>query len=192
MKKLLAIYGSPRKKGNSETLLDFFLEKVDTSYAAVERLYLREMRFSYCTECGGCRKTGRCTLQDDMQPVYEKLLSYERVVLSLPVFFLGPPALAKAFIDRGQALWVKKYVLGEKAGQPHSVRKGFLLSVSGFKGNEKIFSCNISIVKAFFAACGIRYTGEYLLDGVDRFGAAEHRLPKAEGRIREILNEFMT
>jgi len=189
MKKLLAIYGSPRKKGNSETLLDFFLEKIDASIAAVERLYLRDMQLSYCTECGGCEKTGRCILQDDMQPVYEKLLSFDRVVFALPVFFLGPPALAKAFIDRGQALWVKKYVLGEKPGQQNSVRRGFLLSVSGFKGNEKIFSCNISIVKAFFTACGIKYAGEYLLKGVDHFG--DIRRPMIEGAVQEILEEFM-
>jgi len=189
MKKLLAIYGSPRKKGNSDALLDFFLEKIDASTTAVERLYLRDMRFSYCTECGGCDKTGRCVLQDDMQPVYEKLLSCERIVFALPVFFLGPPALAKVFIDRGQALWVKKYILGEKQEKSGCVRRGFLLSVSAFKGNEKIFACNISIVRAFFAVCGVKYAGEYLLDGVDRFG--DIRQPMIEGRMQEILEEFM-
>ncbi len=190
MRRLLAIYGSPRKTGNSERLLDFFLEKIDITIWEVERLYLREMNFSYCTECGGCEKTGRCILQDDMQPVYEKLLSYERVVLSLPVFFLGPPSLAKAFIDRGQALWVKKYMLGEKQGQPGPARKGFLLSVCGFKGSEKIFSCNISIVKAFFAACGLKYAGEYLVDGVDHRGDVERRFPVVEKRLLELLSNF--
>jgi len=190
MRRLLAIYGSPRKNGNSERLLDFFLGRIDTSSWEVERLYLREMNFSYCTECGGCEKTGRCILQDDMQPVYEKLLSYERVLIVLPVFFLGPPSLAKAFIDRGQALWVKKYILGEKPGQTGPARKGFLLSVCGFKGSEKIFSCNISIVKAFFAACGIQYAGEYLINGVDHRGDVERRFPEAESSIREIIDEF--
>jgi multimeric flavodoxin WrbA len=122
-----------------------------------------------------------------MQPVYDKLLSCERVLFALPLFFLGPPALAKSFIDRGQALWVKKYVLGDRQKGP--VRKGFLFSVCGFKG-EGLFACNISIVRAFFSACGIRYTGQLLVSGVDRSGEIVDRLPAIEEKIRELLEEF--
>lgn len=189
MGKVLAVYGSPRRSGNSEILLDHFLKRIDTSSWDIEHLYLRDMNFSYCTECGGCEKTGRCVLADDMELVYDKLLSYQRVLFALPLFFLGPPALAKAFIDRGQALWVRKYVLGHDPGRGHK-RKGFIFSVCGFKGGDKLFSCNVSIVRAFFAACGIQLSGQLLISGVDHAGDIFQRLPSVDEKIRDLYDDF--
>ncbi len=110
---LLAVYGSPRKGGNTSLLLDYFLEEV-TGYS-IERVHLRDLTLSPCAECGRCRETGVCVIQDDMRGYYDKLLTCDRMVIALPVFFLGPPAVAKAFIDRAQSLWIRKYDLGIKA-----------------------------------------------------------------------------
>ena len=175
MKKLLAVYGSPRKGGNSSVLLDYFLEGTKASIYPVERVYLRDINFSFCVECRRCEKTGICSLDDDLTPIYEKIRHYERIVISCPVFFLGPPALTKAFIDRLQVFWVRKYVLGINPVPEGVQKKGFLLSVCGFKGHEKMFSCNRSIVKAVYTACGYSYTGELFYPGIDRFGDMKKR-----------------
>ena len=204
---LLAVYGSPRKGGNTSILLDYFLEGVAAGIRAcgepsgagwnIERVYLRDLALSPCTECGRCRETGVCVIQDDMSGYYDKLLSFERIVMAFPVFFLGPPAIAKAFIDRAQSLWIRKYVLGIKPEGPKSrrgqvgtvERKGFLISVGGFKGSGKIFDCNRSIVKAFFLSCGVKYAGELLFPGVDRFGDIES-VEGAAGMAREAGTHF--
>ena len=97
--------------------------------------------------------------------------------MALPVFFLGPPAIAKAFIDRAQSLWVRKYALGikpERSTDGGAKRKGYLLSAGGFKGSGRIFDCNRSIVKAFFMSCGFKYGGELLVPGVDGFGEVKN------------------
>lgn len=171
--RLLAIYGSPRKGGNTDILLDHFLEGVSSSNYVIERVYLRDLHFSPCTECDGCVETGKCIMHDDMDDLYAKLLEDERVVFAFPVFFLGPPAIAKAFIDRAQALWVRRFVIGVDIEKRERYRKGFFLSLAGFRGSVRIFSCSISIVRSFYAACGIRYTGELTLNGVDRKGDIE-------------------
>jgi multimeric flavodoxin WrbA len=103
---------------------------------------------------------------------YEKLLHYKRIVMAFPVFFLGPPAIVKAFIDRVQPLWVRKHVLGavqsqKKLKENGDKREGFLLSVGGYEKSEKVFSCNIAITKAFYSACGLRYSGALLCNSVD-------------------------
>ena len=175
MQNLLAVYGSPRRGGNSSVLLDYFLQGTGSTAGNIERVYLRELKFSPCTECGRCEKTGTCVIQDDMIPLYDKLLNYERLVISCPVFFLGPPAIAKAFMDRVQSLWNRKYILGVDPNPRGVEKKGFLLSVGGFKGSEKIFSCNRSIVRAIFTTCGFRYAGELLFSGIDHFGDIERR-----------------
>jgi multimeric flavodoxin WrbA len=172
MESMLAIYGSPRKGGNSDTLMDYFLKGTEGSHYYAERAYLRDLNILPCTGCRSCHKTGNCILVDDMVGFYEKLLHYKRIVMAFPVFFLGPPAIVKAFIDRVQPLWVRKQVLGavqfqKKQKENGEKREGFLLSVGGYEKSEKIFSCNIAITKAFYSACGFRYSGALLYNGVD-------------------------
>jgi len=45
-------------------------------------------------------------------------------------------------------------------------------------------------VKAFFAACGLKYAGEHLVDGVDHRGDMERRFPVVEKRLLELLSYF--
>ena len=165
--RILAIHGSPRKGGNSDGLLDCFLSGASDSCDAIERVSLRELKYSPCTECDGCKKTGQCVVNDMLGPLFEKLLTHERVVFSYPLFFLGPPAITKAFIDRGQFLWVRKYILGIDPVIPDIERKAFLLSVGGFRGGEKVFRCNRSILKSFLPVCGLTYAGDLFQGGME-------------------------
>jgi multimeric flavodoxin WrbA len=192
--RLIAVYGSPRKRGNTELLLDCFLDGASVSDCQVERVYLRELGFKPCTECGGCEKTGRCVLDDGIKEVYEKLLECEKAVFSYPVFFLGPPAITKAFIDRGQAFWQRKYVLGidpPKTDSRGRTREAFLLSIGGFEGSEKIFRCNVSILRSLLLVCGLRYTGDLFAMGIDRRGEFEKREGLCE-QAREAGRSFVS
>ena len=184
--RVLAVYGSPRAGGNTDTLLDYFLEGCSQAACTVEKAVLRGLDILSCSSCNRCARTGRCVVDDDMIPFYDRLVEYERIVFAFPVFFMGPPAVAKAFIDRGQALWVRRFVL--KANSVSDGRKGFLLSTGGFRSpdhhaGERIFSCNISIIKAFLSACGVRYSGELLYPGIE--GADDVR--NNPGIIREAI-----
>ena len=165
--RILAIHGSPRKGGNTDALLDCFLTGASGSCKTIEKYSLRELEYSPCTECDGCKKTGQCVFNDMLNPLFEKLLTYERVVFSYPLFFLGPPAITKAFIDRGQFLWVRKYVLGHDPVKPGRERKAYLLSAGGFKGGEKVFRCNRSILKSFLPVCGLTYSGDLVQGGME-------------------------
>jgi len=181
--RVLAIYGSPRQGGSTDTLLDYFLHSAahgpdergpdEHRSCDIERIVLRELDILPCTACDGCRKSGRCVIRDDMTGLYEKLTTYDRIVCAFPVFFMGPPAIAKAFIDRAQALWIRRFAHGEKdRSVSGSERKGFLLSACGYKtddreGEKRLFSCSETIVRAFFSACGVRYAGSLLFSGIE-------------------------
>ena len=65
--KALGIYGSPRKKGNTDQLLDSALEGANASGAEILRVYVRDLNISGCLECGGCDETGVCVVKDDME-----------------------------------------------------------------------------------------------------------------------------
>jgi multimeric flavodoxin WrbA len=131
MTKVIALAGSPRKGGNTDTLLDAFIAGAKQAGAQVELFQVRELNISPCTHCGSCEKAGVCIFKDDHPPLAEMIQSSDIFVFSAPVFFCGYPAISKAFIDRFQAYWVRRYELGTLT-QPGP--KGFLLSVGGTRG----------------------------------------------------------
>src|SRR3989339_1579099 len=103
--KVLALSGSPRKKGNTETLLRAVLKGVTAAGGEVQLIRLYDLRIQPCIACGGCDKTGECVLEDDMQELYPKILAVPRGILASPIYFYGITAQAKGFVDRCQALW---------------------------------------------------------------------------------------
>ena len=168
--KVLGLFGSPRKGGNTEILLEEALKGAEREGAEIERLYLSDLKITPCTECHGCDETGDCVILDEMQKIYPKLLEADIIILASPVFFYGVTAWAKGLIDRSQALWAKKYLVNDPSlGKRGKRRKGFFISVGATKG-QKVFDGAILTVKYFFDALNTEYTGELLYRGVDGKG----------------------
>jgi len=166
--KVLGIWGSPRKGGNSELLLDAFLNGAAQGGAEVEKVALRELKISPCLEIYHCFKDGTCPIKDDMRDLYDKLLSAQVVALASPVFFYGLSAQAKTMIDRTQALWSRRYVL--KQDFPGGNRQGVLLCTGATKGRLVFVGCRLT-AKYFFDAINVSYAAEILVRGVDEKGA---------------------
>jgi multimeric flavodoxin WrbA len=168
--KVLGIYGSPRRGGNTEILLEESLKGAEKEGAKVERLYLSDFAITPCKECHGCDTIGKCILLDDMEKIYPKLLEADVLILASPIFFYGVTAWAKALIDRSQALWAKKYLLKDPSlGEEGKKRKGFFISVGATKG-QKVFEGAVLTVKYFFDVLNADDMGELLFRGVEAKG----------------------
>ncbi len=169
---ITAIYGSPRKDGNTDLLLKSFLKGIEENgrQQALE-IYLRDLDFGPCIECGGCDKTGRCVLKDDMSTVYTQLLKSDIVVLAAPVFFYSLNAQAKAMIDRCQCLWVAKYVLGMNTGSERVGKgRGVYLGTSGSKG-RKNFDGIFLTLRYFFDVIDVDFSHHLTYRQIDSKGA---------------------
>ena len=172
--KVLGISGSPRKGGNSEILLDKALEGARSRGVNTEKIVLNELKFASCQECGGCDKTGRCVIDDDMCTIYKKLEEAETIILASPIFFGSLPAQVKAMIDRYQCRWIAKYVLGQKdvnrrtpRGCTSGSKRGCLILVSG-SNRDRFFKNAESIVKNFFAVLGVEFKESLYYPNVDK------------------------
>ena len=180
---VLAFLGSPRKKGNSEVLTQELLEGVRQAGGSPEIIRLCDLKISPCISCGGCDETGRCVVEDDMIPLYEKIISIDKIIISSPIFFYGVTAQTKAFIDRTQALWNRKRLLqkkGEWVDNPE--RKGFFISVAATRG-ARIFEGAILTMKYGYDAMGMQYGGDFLVTGPDKRGdMAKYEKKLAEAR----------
>jgi multimeric flavodoxin WrbA len=180
--KILGILGSPRRGGNSEILLKAFLQGAAAGGAEVEEVDLRDLKISPCLEIYHCFKDGTCPIKDDMRELYDKLLAADVVALASPVFFYGVSAQTKAFIDRTQALWARRYML--KQDFPGGQRQGVLLAVGATKGRLLFVGVRLT-AKYFFDAINVRYAAEVLVRGADEKGAIEAQAEALE-RARDL------
>lgn len=184
--EVLCVYGSPRAGGNTDALMDEFAAGVEGAGGVAKRVYLRDLEISQCRELYRCRRfSGECAIKDAMTPLYEDLRRANLMALSTPVMFYGVSALAKAFIDRAQALWCVKYLLKEEVGKGRTGRLlGVLLSVGGSKG-EKLFDGVRMTFRYFMDALDGEPWRELLMRGVDVRGDAKKH-PEELLRAREL------
>jgi multimeric flavodoxin WrbA len=157
--KALGIYGSPRKGGNTDQLLDKALEGAQSAGAEISRVYARDLNMSGCIECGGCDETGKCVVEDDMQSVYPLLDEADVIFLASPIFFYGVTAQAKAFVDRSQANWAKRMLAQTPSERKsHDSGRGYLIAVGATRG-ENLFEGAILTAKYFYDALDMSYEG---------------------------------
>ena len=189
MKNILAIYGSPRREGNTKILLDHAVQGALNAGALVEKIVLRDLKMSPCLEIYGCKKNGRCVIRDDFEGVYDQLLACQGVILASPVFFGGVTAQVKILMDRCQSLWVKKYWIDKvRYGEWEPKRKGVFISVGATKG-KNLFDGALCSVKYFFDVLDMELWKTLLYRGLDSEGVVskhEEYLAEAYGAGRDL------
>ncbi|MBQ4414770.1 MAG: flavodoxin family protein [Methanomicrobium sp.] len=175
--KILCISSSPRRHGNSETLLDWFIDAVSKHESAeCGKVVLSDYDIKPCRGCNACEKTGKCLIKDDTAGIIERVLAADVVVFAAPIYCVGVCAQAKAFIDRIQVLRSRKDVLNQETveAERKGKRIGVFISTAG-QPDEGMFKPAVAVMKCFFHHCGIGNKNiEYLLvGGADGKGAVK-------------------
>lgn len=99
--RILCVYGSPRKKGNSAALADRFCDTAEELGSPVTRVHLNELDYKGCQACFSCKKSAElCVVQDDLQPVLAEMREADCLVMATPVYYGDVSAQLKGFIDR--------------------------------------------------------------------------------------------
>jgi multimeric flavodoxin WrbA len=101
--KVLGIIGSPRRGGNTEILVDEVLRGAEEAGAQTDKVILNELDIAPCQACDTCLESGECVQQDDMAALLAQMQGSEVWVLGTPVYWWGPTAQFKAFLDRWYA-----------------------------------------------------------------------------------------
>ena len=97
---ILGIVGSPRIGGNTDILVDEVLAGAEEAGAQVEKVNLNQLDIKPCQACDSCYKTGHCVQNDDMLNLFEKMEHSKVWVLGTPIYWWGPTAQFKTFLDR--------------------------------------------------------------------------------------------
>jgi multimeric flavodoxin WrbA len=102
--RIIALQGSPRRSGNTNTVLEMVMEAARTGGARTETVQLARLKnITGCLECFACQKKPNqpgCAVKDDIQAVIGKVMKADLIVWATPVFCWSPAWPLKMAMDR--------------------------------------------------------------------------------------------
>ena len=108
-KKILVLSGSPKKNGNTTTLVNWFTEGARSKGAKVEIVNTAFLKYKSngCTSCRSCQKSEKyeCIIDDEAKPILAKMAKVDVIVMATPLYFYGPSAQLKLIFDRMFSLY---------------------------------------------------------------------------------------
>lgn len=103
--KIIAINGSPRKKGNTATLLCRSLDGAASQGAETKLVHLYDLTYKGCVSCFSCKRKdgesyGRCAYRDELSPLLEEIQEADAFVLGSPIYFDEVSGSMRSFLER--------------------------------------------------------------------------------------------
>lgn len=172
--QVLGVLGSPHRHGNTELLLDRFLDGALAAGGEVEKVVLTDLQYRPCRGCNACHKTGVCVLHDDAIPLIERMAGTDCCVIASPIYSMGITAELKGLVDRGQYLWAQRWILktrSEILADP-ACRRGVFISTAGLS-KETVFDAALPVMTAFFHGLGFADYDRLTVNGMDLYGGIE-------------------
>jgi len=106
---VLGFVGSPRKKGNTDVLVDTFLDGALSVGAEVKKVFLADYTINQCRGCyRKCiLKPGfRCaTFRDDMDMILKEMVSSDLMLFASPYYCASYTSIMARFLERCLSLW---------------------------------------------------------------------------------------
>ena len=151
---------SPHPGGSTDAACDLLTRSLPAS-VSTDVIRLREHRVRPCIGCGYCTThPDACPLDaDDTPRLFARLHHADALVLSVPVYFYGPPAHFKGFIDRAQRFWATP--------PPSPRRPAYVLLCAARLRGERLFEANLLILRCFLNTLHFELQPPLLLRGVE-------------------------
>lgn len=161
--RVLCIAGSPRRRGNSDQLLDACISGIGEAGGETDLLVAATAGAAPCRGCNSCVRTGSCIITDGMEGVNARIDRADAIIIASPVFFATVPAVLKIIYDRLQPYWARTYRLGTT--RPPRRPGAFLLVGAG--GDPYGFKCAADPTRSVFAVLRIDGIAELCVKGPD-------------------------
>ncbi len=172
---ILAIGGSPRRNGNSNSLMRIAVEAAVERGAKAEYIYPKELDIQGCDGCGRCRMKADsvCAVDDDIIRVYDLMRWADVVVFASPVYFYGLSSWIKEIVDRFYALITPEADDEEGASErPPRLEPGKGLYFVSSQQDDSVFygySVMASLVYGM-TWLGMVHRGQLIATGLDKAG----------------------
>ena len=102
---IVAVCGSLRDESNTNKLVK---KVADASGFDYELINLSGMEIKPCTGCGACiMNEGTCIINDDMNPLCDKLMKADALIIGSPTYYMDISGAIKCFIDRSMPMFYR-------------------------------------------------------------------------------------
>ncbi len=167
MAKILVLNGSPRKGGNTETLVDAFIEGAGKNGNSVKKFNLQWMDINGCLGCLKCmqKKGSPCAQKDDMGQIYGPFSEADIVVFASPMYFWSFTSQMKAVLDRLFAAMAAKDII-----RPD---KGCAMIIAAEEDSKENFAPLLSIYNTLLSYLNWENRGTVLAGGLFSMGDAK-------------------
>ena len=205
--KIIAINGSPRKKGNTATVLDHFLEGARSAGADTELVHLYGLQDSGCRSCFACKRLGgasygHCALKDDLAPVLAALEQADGLVLGSPVYFGNVTGAMRSFQER----LCFPYVVYDRQGSTIAPRRLataciYTMNVDAATMRQYGYPATLAVMEGYlgriFSEPAVLYVNDtwqfddYARYKADRFSVADKRRRREEQFPQDCRQAFV-
>lgn len=134
-KKVCILMGSPRKNGNTISIVKPFVSKLEENRVSCKITWLYDKDIKPCRACRTCQKDWTifgCAYDDDLQEIFDDILKCDLLILATPIYswYCTPPM--KAVLDR-LVYGMNKYYGEEKGSALWAGKKVALITTCGYK-----------------------------------------------------------
>ena len=113
--KIMAFNGSPRRNGNTATLLKEALKGAAASGADTEYVDLYSLNYKGCISCFYCKRKdkehGTCIVKDDLSPLLIKAKEADALLFGSPIYFMSLTSGMHALLER---LFFSNYIYSQE------------------------------------------------------------------------------
>ena len=104
--KTLIFNGSPRKNGDTVSLIDELTDHLD---GEVRRIDAYDCDVRACIDCRYCWKHDGCSQKDGMQEIYDLIQEADNIVIASPMHFSEISGRLLAVLSRIQTYWSARF-----------------------------------------------------------------------------------
>ena len=162
--KILVIYSSPKKEGNTKKLLDAFLAECPNS-AQIKTYSAFELNAKPCIDCGFCKQNNSCKF-DDLNEFYLDFEQADLIVFATPVYNYSFPSPLKAIFDRFQRYFNARFERDEKP--PIKKRRQAVILATCGSDDESGFDIIEYQCKRAFTVLNIELVGKVTAKNIDK------------------------
>ncbi|MEG0774316.1 flavodoxin family protein [Clostridium sp.] len=176
--KTLIINGSPRKQGDTMTLINEMTKYLE---GEVKILHTYYDNINPCVDCRYCSSNSGCSINDGMQEIYEYLKVADNVILASPLYFSELTGELLSFASRLQLFYASKYIRKDDKINMKK-KKGVLIISAG--GSTKDLEHPTKTANIIFRSMNVDSIGNVYAENTDRTPAKEDL--KALSEVREL------
>ncbi len=98
--KVLALNGSSHSHGVTYAALKVVADELKEQGIDTEIIHVGSRPIGGCVDCRKCRTDHRCSYNDQVNEIIDRLDEFDGIILGAPAHYMGIPGTFKAFLDR--------------------------------------------------------------------------------------------